>query len=177
MNIGGLKVPGFEIKTAVRLRLPSKDASGDSSSTARTEQGVKGKQVTVSLKLNFEDKEQLTALTQLAEQVDNSGKRTVHAINDMTANSMQIRQVKFSDTLSVRPINKLKAWLISFTLVEHISVSELNEKKQSSDVAVAQSSEGETIDNQEPGEEQLELTFTEKILKNVDDLLKPDETA
>jgi hypothetical protein len=94
---------------------------------------------------------------------------------------MNIRRVEFSDNFVAKPLKKQKVWRVSFNLSEIASVSELNQKKLAQGSVVAQNSQGEQLGpvfgNESEPVNPVELTFTEEILKSIDDALKPDETA
>lgn len=179
MIIGDFEVPGYDLKVTCRSRLSSRDASGDSNSTARTDKGVKAKVLIVSATVRFNNPEAITDLTNLSEQTDSNGKRAIHSITDKTANAMLVRQVQFAETLTVKPINKLKAWAVSFTLHEHLSVAELSEQKLKKDKPYVQADNESVVvssEQQEASEQAqpAELSYVEKMLKRADDFLADD---
>lgn len=130
MLISNFKLQGFNIKVSGSLRLPTTDLSGSTSSTEVAENGVKPKRLAVTLGIRFVESSVLSQLIALAEKRDENGNQLVYDIVDNTAEVMNIKQIRFVDSISIREQEQNKAWSVSFTLLEHKSTAEITEAKR-----------------------------------------------
>lgn len=133
------------IVVSVILTLPSEDAGGQTSSTETIEQGIKPKLINVSGYILMKEKEKLTALSQLAETLDEEGKRAKYKIIEPVAEAMNIREVRFFDRFSVKEDETKRKWKIDFVLREVNSVAEAKEKA-ASEAAVQAAGAGGIVD-------------------------------
>jgi hypothetical protein len=122
-----IRVPGYGITLSASLHLAGEDISGDSSSTARAEKGDKAIELNIGLSIRFDDEKDLRLLKKLAEAKDKNDERTIYNILNQTANVLDVKQVRFDGDVSINEEDSVRAWKVSFKLVEYHSVAE---KKQ-----------------------------------------------
>ncbi|EDV6094750.1 DNA-binding protein, partial [Salmonella enterica] len=96
LALNGQIIPLKRLSVSVKLNIKDKDASGKSSSTATSEQGVKAKELQVSGLIPFETPEALTLLFRLAEAKTASGAQQVYRIGNMDAKTVNMQQGIFS---------------------------------------------------------------------------------
>jgi len=166
-------VPNSELRVNASLRIENETLAGQTSSTSSTNKGVKPKVLQVSLLIRFDDAKQLTELTSVAEAMDDKGALTVYDIVEPTANAMNVRQVQFTDNFSVREVDGNKAWRVTFSLKEYLSVSEKAEQRLAVSEPGAQSAEGDTISTASTSQDTATepLTGFEQFLSRVDKAL------
>ncbi|NIB44764.1 DNA-binding protein [Pseudomaricurvus alkylphenolicus] len=145
MRLDDYTVPETELKVRASMRIETKSLGGTTSASDRTNNGIKPKEFTVSLLIPFENERDLTALIKTAETVDSAGRLKVYTINERTANAMNVRQVQFTDNVSVREMEQNEAWRVSFMLVEYFSVAEKKEQRQILDAVKEQLVEGVNV--------------------------------
>ncbi|EIL0749225.1 DNA-binding protein [Salmonella enterica] len=124
LALNGQIIPLKRLSVSVKLNIRDKDASGKSSSTARSEQGVKAKELQVSGLIPFEQPEALTLLFRLAEAKAASGAQQVYRIGNMDAKAVNMQQGIFSGAVGAVPEIGLMAWKVDFTLKEKLSSAE-----------------------------------------------------
>lgn len=186
-------IPGYEQKISASLAIAGEDMSGNGSSTTQAEKGEKAKEVSVSTHIKFTDAKDLTRLIKVAEGKDGNDERKIYDIINTTANALNIRQVQFQGDVQVHEEDKVRAWAITFKLVEYHSVPE--KKQTTTDKAKAaskttQKATGKTATEQTGEQTKVEaakpstaaastasttspqLSGTEKVLKFIDDNLK-----
>lgn len=178
LQLGGFNVPGYNLTVKGELEIRTEDLSGETSGTARVDKGVKPKKLIVSTNIRYKDATQLRELIRVIEARGDNGEGRVYNITNREANVAGIKQVRISDRFSWKPISGLKAWAVSFTLREYLSVPEKVEKREITPKAVAQKSEGKKV---EPKQEesplqtalavQEPLTMLENILHAIDKAL------
>ncbi|GIU12876.1 DNA-binding protein [Shewanella sp. MBTL60-007] len=117
-------------KIELSMQLAEQDMSGQSSSTASSEQGDKAKELKVTGLIPFTDKAQLSRLFELAIAKDEAGNRVVRRVGSELARMVKIRQVKFCGLISAPEHPTFLAWNVSFQLREHLSVPEVAEQRQ-----------------------------------------------
>ncbi|EJC4103048.1 DNA-binding protein [Salmonella enterica] len=124
LALNGQIIPLKRLSVSVKLNIRDKDASGKSSSTATSEQGVKAKELQVSGLIPFETPEALTLLFRLAEAKAASGAQQVYRIGNMDAKAVNMQQGSFSGAVGAVPEMGLMAWKVDFTLKEKLSSAE-----------------------------------------------------
>jgi len=117
-------------KVELSMQLAEQDMSGQTSSTASSEQGDKAKELKVTGLIPFTDKAQLSRLFELAIAKDETGNRLVRRIGSDLARAVKIRQVKFFGQITAPAHPTLMAWNVSFHLREHLSIPEVAEQRQ-----------------------------------------------
>lgn len=176
IHLSGVKIPGFQQKLSVNLKLKSVDTSGESSYTPRAEAGDKPKTISVSTQIRYIDDDQLSLIIRLAEAKNGNDERSIYNIINNTANAMGIRQVKFDGDVQVREDGSLNLWTVTFELTEYNSVPEKKaqrkaEKKvqeQAPAGSAAAAAANSTAASAQPVAQAVELTNFEKALKHAD---------
>ena len=119
-----LTVPGKNLKVAASMTLDRKDLSGQSSNTAMANGGNKPQELSVSLQLPVDRKQELGQLLELALALDATGNPVVYRIDDDLAVALHIRQVIFAGTFSAAENDTLRVFDVAFKLQEYVSVAE-----------------------------------------------------
>tara|TARA_R100000656_G_scaffold6468_1_gene7769 strand:- start:698 stop:1222 length:525 start_codon:yes stop_codon:yes gene_type:complete len=145
MMLGNYTVPNKQQRISISLRFEETQLGAQTSGTDTAHKGIKPKIINVYCLIPFVDVNDLTDLVSVAESVTSSGNKTIYDIVEPAANAMKVRQVQFTDTLEVREDYSLKAWGVSFALLEYKSVAEKTELRQPLATAPAQSAPGETV--------------------------------
>ncbi|MDX6913941.1 hypothetical protein R9X49_02295 [Pectobacterium carotovorum] len=156
------------------MQIQDKDQSGQASSTANAEQGIKGKELKVSGLIPFAEKTQLTRLFALAEakSADSSMKR--YRVANEVAHAIKFREATFSGAVDAAPQTDKMAWLVNFTLKEFFSVAERKVAQASAKGgmgATVQTASG--TGSADEGEEKL--SWFESVLKKIDNKIGPAE--
>ncbi|MDU9024228.1 baseplate complex protein [Pseudomonas corrugata] len=174
--LDGQKVEGKNLKVTANLRIESGDMSGQTSNTDKAHKGFKPKTLTVSLMIPFVDRVQLTDLMRLAEATASGGQLHLYRIVNDTAEAFGVRQVEFSEGVSAREADTLKAWLVQFTLSERESNPEKVEGRRASNKVDAQGAPGGAIgDGGGASSDNPALSGFEKVLGRVDKWLGGSE--
>ena len=173
MRLDDYKVPGFGLRVSGSFTLKKQDASGDTSSTAKAEKGIKAKTLTVTTQIRYKDESDLRELIRVSEAKGGSGAK-VYTIANTTANAAGIRQVVFSDRVSWDEQEGRKCWNVQFTLAEHKSVPERAEARAKAKPASAGQNAGGTVEGatgtgeksaeEKPGKLMQFLNYVEKEL-------------
>ena len=172
--LDGEQVRGKNLKVTANLRIESGDMSGQTSNTDTAHKGFKPKTLAVTLQIRFVDHPFLRSLMRLAEATGAGGQlKTYRVVND-TASAFGVRQVEFSDGVSAREDDTLRAWLVQFTLSEKLSNPERVETRRAGKGVTQQGAPGQSVTAPgagENGEAGQELTGFEATLKNLDNYL------
>jgi len=172
--LDGEQVRGKNLKVTANLRIESDDLSGQTSNTDSAHKGFKPKTLAVTLLIPFVDESQLRNLMRLAEATDTGGQlKTYRLVND-TASAFGVRQVQFSEGVSAREDDSLRAWLVQFTLSEKLSNPERVETRRASKDVTQQGAPGQSVTAPgagEPGAPGHELSGFEATLKKLDNYL------
>ena len=173
MRLDDYKVPGFGLRVSGSFTLKKQDASGDTSSTAKAEKGIKAKTLTVTTQIRYRDEADLRQLIRVSE-AKSAGSAKVNTIANTTANAAGIRQVVFSDRVSWDEQEGRKCWNVQFTLAEHKSVPERAEARAKAKPASAGQNAGGTVEGatgtgeksaeEKPGKLMQFLNYVEKEL-------------
>ncbi|EAW1044085.1 DNA-binding protein [Salmonella enterica] len=124
LALNGQVIPLQRLSVSVKLNIRDKDASGQSSSTATSEQGVKAKELQVSGLIPFNHPESLTLIFRLAEAKGSNGAQQVYRIGNLDARAVNMQQGIFSGAVGATPEQGLMAWKVDFTLKEKLSSAE-----------------------------------------------------
>ena len=153
------------------MQIQDKDQSGQASSTANAEQGIKGKELKVSGHIPFADKAQLTRLFALAEAKSASGGMKRYRVAHEVAQAIKFREATFSGNVDAAPQTDKMAWLVNFTLKEYFSVAE---RKAQQAAAGGSKANAQTANGTGSAEESPEkLSWFENVLKKVDTAIGP----
>ena len=182
LKLDDYTVPGYGMTVSLSAPLKDEDASGETSSTATAKKGNKGKKLEVRCSLRFKDADQLRELMRVAEATD-GGDSKVYTVTNDTANTAGMRQARFTGNIRADEAENVRAWEISFSLTEHISVPEMAEARQGSKPSSLQGNQGTpvgtpagTVTEDAPqGEEKL--SSFEKMLKYLNEKIGPEEGA
>ncbi|EMK0255631.1 DNA-binding protein [Salmonella enterica] len=124
LALSGQAIPLKRLSVSVKLTIKDRDASGKSSATDRSEQGIKAKELQVSGIIPFDNPESLTLIFRLAEARGSDGAQKVYRINNMDAKAVNMQQGVFSGAVGAVPEMGLMAWKVDFTLKERLSSAE-----------------------------------------------------
>ena len=172
MALNNFNIPENSLNVRANFKIESKELSGQTSGSDRSEEGIKPCTLSVSLKITFDKYASLTRLRDLATAQTDTGNLQVYDIVNETAAAMKVRQVTFIDNFSVSEVDGQKAWQVNFTLAEYQSIPEKTEQRQPQPAAKDQFGEGETAGEVAPpanSEEQLSMGY--RILKKMDEAL------
>ena len=177
--LDGHKVQGKNLKVTANLRIESGDMSGQTSNTDKAHKGFKPKTLTVSLMIPFVDKSQLIDLMRLAEATAGGGQLHLYRVVNDSAEVFGVRQAEFSDGISAREDDSLRAWLVQFTLSERQSNPEKVEGRRAGNKVNAQGAPGSPVgdggEGQDPTSDNPALSGFEKVLGRVDTWLGGSE--
>ncbi|HHR6207186.1 TPA: hypothetical protein ACS71B_002168 [Providencia alcalifaciens] len=167
--LDGEAIPLKNIKVNPSVQFQDKDQSGQTSSTAVAEQGIKPKELRVTGVINFTDHKVLTRLFALAEAKEN-GKLKRYRVANHTAKAINFRLGTFTGNIDASEIDGQMAWQITFTLREHLSVSEKKDIRAASQVQAQKQTGNPKAPIAASTEEKDELTWFERtVLKPIDD--------
>ncbi len=172
LTLNNTKIPGHKQKIRANFRIETKELSGMSSASDRSEEGIKPMTLTVTLEIPYKKQEDLTRLIALARSVDDNGSMTIYQIVNPIAEACKIREVTFTDNFNASDHDQLKLWQVSFTLAEHRTVAEKNEQRQPQPAAVEQDAGNEVASTlPPPANDEEQLTGFKAVLKKWDDAL------
>ncbi len=157
------------------LRIESADLSGQSSSTDKAHNGFKPKTLAFTGLIPYTQADWLQALMKLAEATASGGQLKTYRIVNDTAAAFGVRQVQFSEGVSAREGDSIRAWTVQFTLTEYLSNPERVENRQAAKATAAQSASGQAVaapgdasTGTSAGDGQQELTGFESVLGKID---------
>jgi len=163
--LSGQAIRMKNLEVSVSMRIQDKDQSGQASSTASAQQGIKAKELKVTGLIPYDDEAQLTLLYSLAEAQDSAGNNARYRVNHDTARKIKFREATFTGDVTASKAADLLAWQVSFSLREYFSVAEKKaEMRASGSGAKVQTTQGTTAATDTPEE----LSWFEKVLKKVD---------
>ena len=177
LRLGSFNVPGYGLQVTGDLEIRTEDLSGETSGSDLVSKGVKPKTLTVSLNIRFENEKDLRSLVRVAEARGSNGSLTVYTIVNRTANAAGMRQVQFTDHVRWAEQEGVRAWSVSFTLREYLSVPERVEQREKSPATVSQTSAAQSLNDAAETTGAAEptgqmLTNFEKLLALVDKALQ-----
>lgn len=170
MMLDEFKVTGKNLKVNAVLRIKSARLNGSTSSTASAHQGYQPKRLTVTVQISHDQPDDLKQIFNAAETLGDNESPKIYTIVDKTANAIGVKQCQFMGDVRVRQKGSQKAWQVSFTLVEHLSVAEKIEQRQPQQTAIETSTDGQTVTANETQDE-IQLTEFEKVLRSLDNSL------
>jgi len=175
--LDGHKVQGKNLKVTANLRIESGDMSGQTSNTDKAHKGFKPKTLTISLMIPFVDNSHMTDLMRLAESTGSGGQMHLYRVVNDSAEAFGVRQVEFSDGISAREDDSLRAWLVQFTLSERQSNPEKVEGRRTGNAVNAQGGPGNSVggDGKDSTGGNRALSGFEKVLGHVDKWLGEGE--
>lgn len=164
--LSGQAIRMKNLEVSVSMRIQDKDQSGQASSTASAQQGIKAKELKVTGLIPYDDEEQLTLLYSLAEAQDSAGNNARYRVNHDTARKIKFREATFTGDITASKASDLLAWQISFSLREYFSTAEKKAEMRAAGGtgAKVQTAQGTTAATDTPEQ----LSWFEKVLKKVD---------
>lgn len=176
LALNGEGIPLKNMRVTLTMQFQDKEQSGQTSSTARAEQGTKGKELRVSGEVPFKTPEVLKRIFELASATGDDGQREKYRVAHDAARAVGFREATFTGSLDAPQQEGRMSWLVTFTLTEFISVPEKREERAAGKVSAQKQTGGAggatgsgTASTGESGEK---LTwFESKVLKPVNDAL------
>lgn len=155
ISVDGWRVPGYETKVSAAVKLEGGDVSGLGSFALSTDRGVKAGVLSVTTKIPFKDHQELEDLISKAKALDGNGARMVYTVTSQVASAYKIRKAKFDGDIKAAEDDEVKAWYVSFNLLEVRSVSERQQQQIDSNAAQNATTQATT------GHEQIQAQFAE----------------
>lgn len=174
LALNGEGIPLKNMRVTVSMQFQDKDQSGQTSSTAKSEQGIKGKELRISGEIGFSEITLLKRIFDLATATDASGARQKYRVAHEVARAVSFREATFTGNVDAPQQEGKMAWLVTFTLTEHVSVQEKREARASSKTTATKQtgSTGSAGAGQPAAESEEQMTwFERKVLKPVNDSL------
>ncbi|NNS05983.1 hypothetical protein [Erwinia sp. JH02] len=162
------------IRITLSMAFEEKDQSGQTSSTATAEQGIKAKELRVSGLVPFSTPEVLKRIFELASARDGGGKLKVYRIACLETRNVNFREGTFTGNIDAPRQDKEMAWLVTFTIKERLSVDEKKQARASGKIsATKQGASGSGAGGGvAAAEDEEKMTwFERKVLKPVNDSL------
>lgn len=173
LALNGEGIPLKNMRVTVSMAFQDKDQSGQTSSTAKAEQGIKGKELRISGEIGFSNAALLKRIFELASATDASGQRQKYRVAHEVARAVSFREATFTGNVDAPQQEGKMAWLITFTLTEHVSVQEKREARASGKTTATKQTGGGKGGPQAAGESDEQMTwFERKVLKPVNDALE-----
>ncbi len=172
LRLGNYNVPGYNLNVSGGMEIWDEEISGETSGTDVVNKGIKAKTLSVSLSIRFKDKDKLRELIRVLETKEPNGEMKIYTIANRTANMGGITQVRCSSSVGWKEESQIRAWSVSFSLREHLSVPERVEQQQKGVAAISEGEEGivSTAENLVQPASILD-TSLDKLLKMTDKVL------
>jgi len=129
ISIGGWQVPGYNTKVNCGFKLAGDDLSGYGSFSLSSDNGVKAAVLSVVTHIPFVDKAQLAELVTKSKALDDNGARVVMTVNSDVSESFKVRKVKFDGEIKAAEDDEVKAWVVTFKLLEVLSTAERTQQQ------------------------------------------------
>lgn len=169
LALDGEAIPLKNIKVNSSIQFQDKDQSGQTSSTSVAEQGIKPQELRITGVINFIDEKILTRLFTLARATEN-GKLKRYRVANHTAKAINFRIGTFTNNIDASEIDGQMAWQVTFTLREHLSVSEKKDARAAAQIKAKKQTGNPKAPTAESQEEKDELTWFEStVLKPIND--------
>ncbi|CDL80349.1 hypothetical protein [Xenorhabdus cabanillasii] len=170
LALDGEAIPLKSLTVTPSVMFQDQDQSGQSSSTAVAEQGIKPKELRITGIIPFTEQKTLSRLFALAEAKENGNLKRYRVAN-LTAQAINFRIGTFTGTIDASKVDGKQAWQVTFTLREHLSVAEKRDSRAASNIQVKkQTKQGGGVVKEEPEE----LSWFERyVLKPINDWIGP----
>ncbi|MBD2815319.1 hypothetical protein ID850_11175 [Xenorhabdus sp. Flor] len=170
LALDGEAIPLKSLTVTPSVMFQDQDQSGQSSSTAVAEQGIKPKELRITGIIPFTEQKTLSRLFALAEAKENGNLKRYRVAN-LTAQAINFRIGTFTGTIDASKVDGKQAWQVTFTLREHLSVAEKRDSRATSNIQVKkQTKQGGGVVK----EESEELSWFERyVLKPINDWIGP----
>ncbi|HBM3076838.1 TPA: hypothetical protein O4E86_000878 [Klebsiella oxytoca] len=174
LALNGEGIPLKNMRVTLTMQFKDQEQSGQTSSTARSEQGTKGKELRVSGEVPFKTPDVLKRIFELASATGTDGKRQRYRVAHDVARAVGFREATFTGSLDAPQQDGRMSWLVTFTLTEYISVPEKREERAAGKTTAKTQTASETggASTTAAGEDEEKLTWFEStVLKPVNDAL------
>ncbi|WP_058959477.1 baseplate complex protein [Type-E symbiont of Plautia stali] len=175
LALDGEGIPLQNMRITLSMQFQDKDQGGQTSSTAKAEQGVKGKELRVSGLIPFTKPEILKRLFEMGIATGSDGQRKRYRVAHQTARAVGLREVIFTGNIDAPEQDGRMAWIVTFTLTEQMSVPEKREERTASKTAATKQTAAGTgsVSGAAATEDESKMTwFEKKVLKPVNDALE-----
>ncbi|MBE5254181.1 hypothetical protein [Mixta mediterraneensis] len=173
LALNGEGIPLKNMRVTVSMQIQDKDQSGQTSTTTKAEQGVKGKELRISGEIGFSNTGLLKRIFELASATDAKGQRQKYRVAHEVARAVSFREATFTGNVDAPQQEGKMAWLVTFTLTEHVSVQEKREARVSGKTATKQTGGAGAGGGKAAGESEEKMTwFERRVLKPVNDALE-----
>lgn len=177
LALDGEAIPLKAIRVSPKMTIETKDKSGQSSSTTKSENGIKAKELSVSGLVDFKNKALLSRIFALAEAKGSGGAGKRYRVACPVAQAINMREGIFTGNIEAIEQDDKLAWKVSFTLTEQVSTAEKSKGRKAagtpSGTTKTQTAAGTTASaDDDQAEKKEELTWFERtFLKPLDDTL------
>lgn len=174
LALNGEGIPLKNMRVTVSMQIQDKDQSGQTSATTKAEQGVKGKELRISGEIGFSNTALLKRIFELASATDAKGQRQKYRVAHEVARAVSFREATFTGNVDAPQQEGKMAWLVTFTLTEHVSVQEKREARASGKTTATKQTGGAGAGGgKAAGESEEKMTwFERRVLKPVNDALE-----
>ncbi|MCW6546991.1 hypothetical protein NE897_15075 [Yersinia ruckeri] len=170
LALDGEAIPLKGLTVTPTMQFQEKDQSGQTSSTATAEQGIKAKELRISGLVPFSTPEVLTRIFALAEAKGAGGGLKRYRVANQVAQAINFRQATFTGAIDAPKQDGKMAWLVTFTLKEFMSVPEKKEARAGSKTEAKKQGAGGSGSDAAEDADKLSW-FERKVLKPVNDAL------
>ncbi|EKN4206941.1 hypothetical protein [Yersinia ruckeri] len=170
LALDGEAIPLKGLTVTPTMQFQEKDQSGQTSSTATAEQGIKAKELRISGLVPFSTPEVLTRIFALAEAKGAGGGLKRYRVANQVAQAINFRQATFTGAIDAPKQDGKMAWLVTFTLKEFMSVPEKKEARAGSKTKAKKQGAGASGSDAAEDADKLSW-FERKVLKPVNDAL------
>ncbi|MCE9733828.1 MULTISPECIES: hypothetical protein [Pectobacterium] len=175
LALDGEAIPLKSLTVTPSMQFQDQDQSGQTSSTTNAEQGIKPKELRVSGIIPFTEAKVLTRLWALAEAKE-GGKLKRYRVANHTAQAINFRLATFTGSIDAPKQDGKQAWLVTFTLREHVSVAEKRDARAGGKTDAKKQTPGAKGGSGSAAESDEQLSWFERtVLKPVNDSLGGSE--
>ena len=123
---------GYNHNISISNRIEREELTGSQTSTLSSFKGIKPKVMQVTFNIRFEDENHLKEINALFEGIVN-GAPKIYTISEPAANAIGMNYAAFSENLDIKSLDPIKAWGLSFTLIESHSNAEKRKENEVAD--------------------------------------------
>ena len=129
ISLDSWQVPGYQTKVNCGFKLAGEDLSGGGSYLVNSDNGVKAAVLSVVTHIPFVDKSELAELVTKSKSLDENGARVIRTVNSDVSEAFKVRKVKFDGQVKAVEDEEVKAWVVTFKLLEVLSKSEREQQQ------------------------------------------------
>jgi len=167
MLLGDYRVPVGQLTVSVSTSFDSTELRGETSATDSAHKGIKPKEISVSFVLPFEKEQEISQFYGVAQALDDNGELVVYELTERSANAAKVKKVTLTGKIHQRELPDKDAWMVSFTLLERLSMQERTEQRTTLVETPAPKTEGAEISSPELAQE-TEVSSFEAALARFD---------